>query len=287
MKPIVPSINYHLTKACNMRCKFCFATFNDLGMVKHDIVRAKRIIDEIANCGFEKITFAGGEPTIVKELAEILKHAKSSGLVTTIVTNGGKLADEKYLDTITPHLDWVALSIDALDPEINLISGRAINGKIALSDSFYLEVIETLKTRKIKLKINTVVSAYNWNTQMNLFIASAKPDRWKILQALKIDGQNDQFQDEFDLTDTQFNTFLNNHQSVLSLFPNAVEPIDLIKGSYLMISPDGKLYDNTGSSYSYSEDIVKIGLSKALEQINFDRKKFIARGGIYSWNSNK
>ena len=27
MKPIIPSINYHITKACNMKCKFCFATF--------------------------------------------------------------------------------------------------------------------------------------------------------------------------------------------------------------------------------------------------------------------
>ena len=46
MKPIIPSINYHITKACNMKCKFCFATFNDLGVVKHDLKKSKKIISD-------------------------------------------------------------------------------------------------------------------------------------------------------------------------------------------------------------------------------------------------
>ena len=26
----IPSVNYHLWKACNMRCNHCFATFQDI-----------------------------------------------------------------------------------------------------------------------------------------------------------------------------------------------------------------------------------------------------------------
>ena len=26
---LIPSVNFHVWKACNMRCKFCFATFQD------------------------------------------------------------------------------------------------------------------------------------------------------------------------------------------------------------------------------------------------------------------
>ena len=26
----VPAVNYHLWKPCNMRCGFCFATFEDI-----------------------------------------------------------------------------------------------------------------------------------------------------------------------------------------------------------------------------------------------------------------
>ena len=84
MKTKIPSVNYHLTKACNMRCKFCFATFTDLNVVKHNFERSKTIITKLANAGFEKINFAGGEPTLVKELPQLLAHAKSLGMTTTI-----------------------------------------------------------------------------------------------------------------------------------------------------------------------------------------------------------
>ena len=26
----IPTVNYHLWKPCNMRCEFCFATFEDI-----------------------------------------------------------------------------------------------------------------------------------------------------------------------------------------------------------------------------------------------------------------
>ncbi len=26
----IPSVNYHLWRPCNMRCEFCFATFQDI-----------------------------------------------------------------------------------------------------------------------------------------------------------------------------------------------------------------------------------------------------------------
>lgn len=285
MKPIIPSINYHLTKACNMRCKFCFATFNDLGTVKHDLAKAKRIIDEVAKAGFEKITFAGGEPTIVKELPEILAHAKRHGLITTIVTNGAKLAEKELLDQLSDNLDWVALSIDSVDDSINLESGRAINGKTAITKEYFIELIKELKKREIRVKVNTVVSLYNWNSDINDFIQRANPDRWKILQALKINGQNDAFQDQFSITEKELNHFLTTHEKTLKKFKNAIEPVNLIKGSYLMISPEGKLFDSTEDRHTYSDEIMKVGLESALEQIKFDKSKFIQRNGYYDWSN--
>ncbi len=272
-----------------MKCKFCFATFNDLGVVKHNLENSKKIISEIAKNGFTKITFAGGEPTLIKELPEIVKYAKELGLITTIVTNGAKLSEELLLRKLAPYLDWVALSIDTLNDELNIKSGRAINGgNTAITEPFFVELIEKLKQLNIRVKINTVVSNYNWKEDMNAFISSVKPDRWKVLQALKVDGQNDLFQDNFEITDTQFKKYLIRNRSALLSINNAIEKVELIKGSYLMISPEGTLYDNTGKAYTYSEPIIKIGLSQALKQINFDKSKFIERGGYYNYeNKNK
>lgn len=286
MNAIIPSINYHLTKSCNMKCKFCFATFNDLGIVKHDLEKSKKIISEVALNGFTKITFAGGEPTLIKELPEIVKYAKDLGLITTIVTNGAKLSERPLLEELAPYLDWVALSIDTVNDELNIKSGRAINGgNTAITESFFVELIQQLKHLKIRVKINTVVSKFNRNEDMNSFILSIKPDRWKILQALKIDGQNDQFQDDFVINEDQFERYINRNQKALSSLNNAIEEVELIKGSYLMISPEGTLYDNTGDSYTYSEQITEIGLTQALKQINFDKSKFMKRGGIYDFEN--
>ena len=65
---ILPSINYHLWRPCNMSCKFCFATFEDtkIKLPKGHLNKTDslKLIDKIIDAGFKKITFAGGEPTL-------------------------------------------------------------------------------------------------------------------------------------------------------------------------------------------------------------------------------
>ena len=62
----IPTVNYHLWKPCNMRCGFCFATFEDIGtdtLPKGHLGREKTIavVGALAHAGFQKINFAGGE----------------------------------------------------------------------------------------------------------------------------------------------------------------------------------------------------------------------------------
>ena len=278
-----PSVNFHLTKYCNMRCSFCFATFYDLGTVKHDYERSSQIIREFAKEGFEKLTFAGGEPTLVNELPDLAALAKQLGLVTTIVTNGSRLADQDYFNRLIPHLDWVAISIDSIDDAKNLDSGRAVNGKKAQNAEFYKKLLRKLNAAGVKTKINTVVSAFNYEEDLTNFINSCKPRRWKILQALPVEGQNSSHKGEFEVTIEQFEAFLKRHSGISPETTLAPEGIELIKGSYIMVSPDGKFYDNTTDGYKYSEEILKVGIKQALKQINFDQEKFLRRGGLYSW----
>ncbi|GCA63242.1 hypothetical protein KIPB_008731 [Kipferlia bialata] len=58
------SVNYHLTKVCNYRCRFCFAHFNQIkgGMGEEGMIG---IVEALAAAGTQKITFVGGEPTLV------------------------------------------------------------------------------------------------------------------------------------------------------------------------------------------------------------------------------
>lgn len=79
-KRIIPSVNYHLWEPCNMRCKFCFAPFNEAKTIlpKGHLPKEEslKLVREFAQFGFEKITFAGGEPTLCPWISELIMEAK-------------------------------------------------------------------------------------------------------------------------------------------------------------------------------------------------------------------
>ncbi|WP_055446390.1 viperin family antiviral radical SAM protein [Lacinutrix mariniflava] len=284
----IPSVNFHLWQPCNMRCKFCFATFLD---VKQEYVpkghlpedEALEVVRKIAAAGFEKITFAGGEPLLCKWLPKLIKTAKQLGMTTMIVTNGSKLTDS-FLKENKAYLDWIAVSIDSLDEENNIKIGRAITGKKPLSKAFYYDLIDKIHQYGYGLKINTVVNKVNYKDNLASFIAKAKPKRWKVLQVLPIKGQNDNKIDAFKITDEEYANFLDTHKDVETIVP---ESNDEIKGSYVMVDPAGRFFDNAAGTHNYSKPILEVGIQEALKTMNYDLDKFLNRGGVYNWNTNK
>ena len=285
-KQLIPSINFHLWQPCNMRCKFCFATFLD---VKQEYlpkghlpeIEALKVVKHIAAGGFEKITFAGGEPLLCKWLPNLIKTAKQLGMTTMIVTNGSELTDN-FLKENKKYLDWIALSVDSLDPEKNIKTGRAITGKTPLSKEDYYDLVDKIHHHGYGLKINTVVNKVNFEDNLTEFIEYAKPKRWKVLQVLPIEGQNDSKVDEFTITDDEYAYFLKTHKDVETMVP---ESNDQIKGSYVMVDPAGRFFDNEKGKHNYSKPILEVGIQEALKTINYDYSKFLNRGGIYNWNN--
>ena len=64
----VTTVNYHLLKSCNMHCGFCFAPFSDLPLRSANYLPQDDsilLISLIAQAGFRKFNFAGGEPTLI------------------------------------------------------------------------------------------------------------------------------------------------------------------------------------------------------------------------------
>jgi radical S-adenosyl methionine domain-containing protein 2 len=274
-----------------MRCKFCFATFQD---VKQSILprghlpkeQAIEVVSQLAEIGFEKITFAGGEPTLCPWLSELIKTAKNAGLTTMIVTNGSKLTDD-FLEANKNHLDWIAVSIDSINPETNIEIGRAISGKTPLSIEFYKSIIDKIKNYGYGLKINTVVTNRNFSENLSELIEYAQPKRWKVLQALPIQGQNDNKIDSLIVNDEQFLKFIDNHRKLESITNIIPESNYDMKGSYAMVDPAGRFYDNAKGKHNYSRPILEVGARIAIQQVNYDFNKFIERGGIYDWKNKK
>jgi radical S-adenosyl methionine domain-containing protein 2 len=287
----IPAVNYHLWEPCNMRCQFCFATFQD---VKNTLLpkghlpkqESIEVVKAIAAHGFEKITFAGGEPTLCPWLDELIRTAKEAGMTTTIVTNGTKL-DKDFLQRNRPWLDWIALSVDSLDHATNLAIGRAIIGKRPIDREHYLELVSNIREFGYGLKINTVVNSYNSTEQFDALIEHAKPDRWKIFQVTPIVGQNDGKVEKFLIPREAFNSFVDRHRHLSTMTTLVPENEDQIIGSYAMIDPAGRFFDDAEGTHRYSEPILTIGVEQAFAQVAPDPDKFLERGGQYDWKLNK
>lgn len=281
------SVNFHLWEPCNMRCKFCFAGFKDVRqsiLPKGHLPReqAIQVVEQLADLGFEKITFAGGEPTLCSWLPDLIATAKQKGLTTMIVSNGSKLTD-KFLQENKPHLDWIAISVDSLGAETNIAAGRAISGNTSLQTEYYFSLADRIKKFGYGFKVNTVVSRLNFSESMSDFIRYSKPKRWKIFQVLPIVGQNDLHIDNYKISDEQFQIFLDGHLSLSDFTTLVPESNKQMKGSYAMVDPAGRFYDNTNGTHNYSKPILEVGAAEAIQQVSYDFAKFISRGGIYQW----
>lgn len=284
---MIPAVNFHLWEPCNMRCHFCFATFQD---VKKSILpkghlpreQAIELVKQLAQFGFEKITFAGGEPTLCSWLPELIQTAKNACLTTMIVTNGSNLTDT-FLTDNKNYLDWITLSVDSLDEDTNIETGRAIMGKRSIKKSIYFELVNKIKSYGYGLKINTVVSSKNVTENMTEFIQYAKPKRWKIFQVLPILGQNDNKVCTMEISIDNFYQFIDRHQFTINDVVIVPENNDQMKGSYVMVDPAGRFFDNSTGTHIYSKPILNFGCKVSISEMKYDFNKFEERGGLYEW----
>lgn len=276
MEKFFETASFHIVKPCNMKCKFCYATFNDQKVLKQlPIEEVFIILQKLKDAGLEKITFAGGEPMLYKNLYEAILFAKQIGLTTSIITNGSLLT-EGILNEWSGKLDWIGLSIDSLDPNVNKEIGRTSKeGVLTYGD--YFKLCRTIKTKGFKLKINTVVNRHNEDENLVDFIQKANPSRWKVLDTLRVEGQNEKQFESIKTSENGFSDYIERNQHS-SLVP---ENNYAMTGSYLLIDPQGRLFENTQGKHTYSEPLQDTNINKCLSQINLNRKTFVERGGIY------
>lgn len=287
-RPIIPSVNYHLWEPCNMHCKFCFATFQD---VKQTVLPkghlskegCLEVVFQLAQAGFEKITFAGGEPTLCPWLPEMMQLAKENGMTTMLVTNGTFLTEE-YLGRINTFLDWVALSIDSLDPATREEIGRVAKRNGDSGTQWMYDTIARIKQVGTRFKLNTVVCAANWEEDLAGFVKEVRPERWKVMQVLPNDGQNSGTVEPLLISKAQFEEFVDRHQYVTKAgIPFIPECNEAMTNSYAMVDPAGRFFDNGNGYLWYSEPILSVGVHSAMKQVSIDQERFLSRGGEYHW----
>ncbi|TET22623.1 MAG: radical SAM protein, partial [Candidatus Cloacimonadota bacterium] len=101
-----------LTYQCNNACDHCYVerklTFEEMAAD-----RWKQAIGNLWDAGIPHITFTGGEPTLRKDLPELVGYAEEIGLVTGLITNGRLLTKELVKTLARAGLDHVQITLES------------------------------------------------------------------------------------------------------------------------------------------------------------------------------
>ena len=111
-------LNLYLTNACNLRCTHCFMKSGKPLKDELPVMEWKRILSEFKKEGGQSVTFSGGEPLMNKDFDDILMHASTIGLNTTVLSNG-ILWDKEQIKRLAPYMSEVQISIDGFDETSN------------------------------------------------------------------------------------------------------------------------------------------------------------------------
>ena len=110
-------IHVHAGLGCNLFCKHCYSSSGPAMKMRLDAGIVCQALSDAVKLGYEVAAFSGGEPTMHPGLVEMLKHAQSSGLRTSMTTNGTLLTGT-LVSRLEGCLDLLAISLDG-QPELH------------------------------------------------------------------------------------------------------------------------------------------------------------------------
>lgn len=133
------------------------------------------ILDKAWAVGIPHVTFTGGEPTLRDDLPELIAYAEAKGMVSGLLSDGLKLADKTYLNTLLQtgldHLLFI------LQPD-NEASWAALN--VILPEDLYTTVHLTINAENAA-KIPATLERLG-TLELNSLSLSASPDQVEMLQ---------------------------------------------------------------------------------------------------------
>ncbi|RLI96594.1 MAG: hypothetical protein DRO99_04190 [Candidatus Aenigmatarchaeota archaeon] len=148
-KPTPLIIGWILTNRCNLRCKYCSMYRNKVKELSTREVLS--IIDEASNMGTKVIGFTGGEALLRRDIAKILRHSKSRGITTGLLSNG--VLFHRMIDDLDV-IDFLDISLDG-DKKVH-DTQREGN-----SYNHVMKSIQAATERNIKVTINTTLTKDN------------------------------------------------------------------------------------------------------------------------------
>jgi len=152
-------VDLAITYKCNNSCGHCYVARDSKKFPELDLESIKKILDILWDVGVPHIALTGGEPTLRKDLLEIIEYGQEKGFVMGIITNGRKFSDEKLVrEAIEKGLDYAQITIESHVKEIH--------NKMVGDDSFdeTVQAIKNFEKEDIYFMTNTTLCQYNKDT---------------------------------------------------------------------------------------------------------------------------
>ncbi|UCD55350.1 MAG: radical SAM protein [Candidatus Omnitrophota bacterium] len=105
------------TGTCNHRCTYCGLDFMEYQprYLETDILKER--LSELGKLGLKSIMYAGeGEPLLHKDIKDIIKYTKNSGIDTAVTTNG-VLFKREIADNTLGYMEWIKVGLDGATRE--------------------------------------------------------------------------------------------------------------------------------------------------------------------------
>ena len=164
------TLRISITSACNLNCKYC----NTKRVIDYTNLLSDKdlleIIESGVECGIKKVSWTGGEPTVKKNFADIVKQTKSLGIKTQHLTTNGTLFFKIAEKLKKNGMNRINFSLDTLNrKEYKDICGYDYLPAVLKSIKKSIEIYNNTKINCVVTKDNfSVIDDFiNFNESLN------------------------------------------------------------------------------------------------------------------------
>jgi MoaA/NifB/PqqE/SkfB family radical SAM enzyme len=254
---------------CNLPCAFCFRTTG----APLDTERGLFLLRALSAGKVRAVVFAGGDPSLRGDLAEMVAEAISLGLAVQVQTNGQHVT-HSFLGVLG-RCEYVGLSVDGPDAETH----DGFRGKRG-NFRHVMALLDQLDVLGVPVSVRTVVSRENYRVIpriAQLIMQHRNVICWKLLEFTAI-GKGRVNQDRYALPTALFEQTVRIAQDEIGGEPGLLEVLRNVDkiGIYMMISPQGFVYGTTETA------LLQAGHHRYIGSILSDHLEDLARSIPFS-----
>ena len=158
---ITRRIDLNLGCTCNIRCRFCYYQKSVKADEKRDLTtqEAKQWIRFFRKAGKDEIDLTGGEPTIRRDIFELVAYCRELGYKQVcVITNGVMLADKSFCDRLVESgLNDILFSLHGPDSSVH-------DSLTCFEGSFIKlqQAVRNMAGAPVRMRSNTVVNGISY-----------------------------------------------------------------------------------------------------------------------------